>query len=870
MNGQLFTDSVQDLLNQAASIANHYDHASLKPIHTLGACLNNDFCLSFFNVFDIPVIQLQQLVEHELHSLPRAYGAQIAIDKSLQEFLQACKEEAESLGDQYISLEHLFLQWVTTKHLPASIRSFFAEYGLTKKEILKQMENIRRGRTADNENAENRYEILEKYCQNITAQARAGKLDPVIGRHEEIRRVIQILSRRTKNNPVLVGEPGVGKTAIVEGIAQRIINDDVPEGLRNKTIYSLDLGLLIAGAKYQGEFENRLKGLLKEIEESRENIILFIDELHMLIGAGASAGGGMDASNLLKPALARGALHCIGATTLAEYKKYIEKDAALERRFQKVFIEEPSVEDTISILRGLREKYELHHGIRIKDQALVDAAVLSNKYIPDRFLPDKAIDLIDEAASMVKMSIDSQPEEIDKLDRKIRQLEIEKLALKKETGSAIEVRLTDLEKELAELKEKHKTLYNQWQIQKAPLEKINKLKEEIEEAKVAYQAAERRDDYAKASEIKYGKLDALEKKLVTEQNKLKNIDTTLVKQEVDEHDIAMVLSRWTKIPVEKLTSSETQKLLSMETLLKNKVIGQDEALQKVAHAIQVHRAGLADPNKPIGSFLFLGPTGVGKTEVARTLADFLFNDPQKMIRIDMSEYMEKHSVARLIGAPPGYVGYEEGGQLTEQVRRHPYSVVLFDEIEKAHPDVFNIFLQILDEGKLTDGQGRTVSFKNCIIIMTSNIGSDLLLASTTIDDKVKSEIDKLLHVRFKPEFLNRIDAIIFFKALDLADVEKIASIQIKELEKKLAAKNIKATVTDKLIKTVAERGYSKEFGARPLKREIHNFIYVPVSHFLLQNPDIKTVKLDASNGVLEIFSEDVTVQKRAKKNKMEE
>ncbi len=864
MNGQFFTDSVEDLLNQSARIANHYNHESLKPIHTLGACLNNDFCLSFFNVFEIPIIQLQQLVEHELNSLPRAHGVQIAVDKSLQEFLQACKEEAEKLGDQYISLEHLFLQWVTTKHLPASIRSFFADYGLTKKEILKQMENIRRGRTTDNKNAENQYETLEKYCQNITAQAQAGKLDPVIGRHEEIRRVIQILSRRTKNNPVLIGEPGVGKTAIVEGIAQRIVNDDVPEGLRNKTIYSLDLGLLIAGAKYQGEFEDRLKSLLKEVEEGQENIILFIDELHMLIGAGAS-GGGMDASNLLKPALARGALHCIGATTLAEYKKYIEKDAALERRFQKVLIEEPSVEDTISILRGLREKYELHHGIRIKDQALVDAAVLSNKYIPDRFLPDKAIDLIDEAASMVKISIDSQPEEIDKLDRKIRQLEIEKLALKKETGSAIEVRLTDLEKELAELKEKHKTLYNRWQVQKAPLEKINKLKEEIDEAKVAYQAAERRDDYAKASEIKYGKLDKLEKKLADEQNKLKNIDTSLVKQEVDEHDIAIILSRWTKIPIEKLSLSETQKLLNMENLLKNRVIGQDEALQKVAHAIQVHRAGLADPNKPIGSFLFLGPTGVGKTEVARTLADFLFNDPQKMIRIDMSEYMEKHSVARLIGAPPGYVGHEEGGQLTEQVRRHPYSVVLFDEIEKAHSDVFNIFLQILDEGKLTDGQGRIVSFKNCIIIMTSNIGSDLLLANTTIDDTVKAEIDKLLHMRFKPEFLNRIDAIVFFKALDLADIEKIAIIQIKELEKKLAAKNIKTIITDTLIKTVAERGYSKEFGARPLKREIHNFIYVPVSQFLLENPDVKEIKLDASNGILEIFSEDVNARKTSKK-----
>ncbi len=796
MKGQ-FTDSVQDLINQAARIANQYHHESLKPVHLLAACLNNDFCVSFFNVFDIPIIQLQLLVEHELNAVPQVYGSELAINKSLQEFLQACKKEAESLGDQYISLEHLFLQWVTTKHLPASIRSFFAHYGLTKKEILKQMEEIRRGRTADNENVENRYEILDKYCQNITEQARAGDLDPVIGRHEEIRRVIQILSRRTKNNPVLVGEPGVGKTAIVEGVAQRIVNGDVPEGLRNTTIYSLDLGLLIAGAKYQGEFENRLKGLLKEVEESRQNIVLFIDELHMLVGAGASSSGGMDASNLLKPALARGTLHCIGATTLAEYKKYIEKDAALERRFQKVLVEEPTVEDTISILRGIREKYELHHGIRIKDQALVDAAVLSNKYITDRFLPDKAIDLIDEAASMVKMSIDSQPEEIDKLDRTIRQLEIERLALKKETGSGVEARLTTLEKELAELKEKHKTLYNQWQIQKAPLEKINKIKEEIDETKVAYQAAERRDDYEKASEIKYNKLDKLEKKLSAEQNKLNEVGGSLIKQEVDEHDIAAVLSRWTKIPVEKLTASETKKLLNMETLLKNRVIGQNEAIKKVAHAIQIHRAGLADVNRPIGSFLFLGPTGVGKTEVARTLADFLFNDPHRMIRIDMSEYMEKHSVARLIGAPPGYVGYEEGGQLTEKVRRHPYSVVLFDEIEKAHPDVFNIFLQILDEGKLTDGQGRTVSFKNCIIIMTSNIGSSLLIANATINDRVKAEIEKQLHMRFKPEFLNRIDAIVFFKALDFADVEKIAVIQIKELEKKLAEKNIHTGLTHK-------------------------------------------------------------------------
>lgn len=858
MNNQLLTTSVQDLINQSAAIAHRYHHATLKPLHTLSACLNNEFCLSFFSLFEIPLAKLKQIIDHELASLPQVHGEQLAIDKSLHQFLQHCKDEADALGDHYISLEHLFLQWISTDHLPAPIRSFFATYGLTKKEVLKHMTQVRDGKHADNENAENRYQTLNQYCQNITAMARAGKIDPVIGRHEEIRRVIQILSRRTKNNPVLIGNPGVGKTAIVEGIAQRIVNDDVPEGLKNKTIYSLDLGLLIAGAKYQGEFENRLKGLLKEIEENQENIILFIDELHMLIGAGAS-GGGMDASNLLKPALARGTLHCIGATTLAEYKKYIEKDAALERRFQQVLIEEPSVEDSISILRGLREKYELHHGIRIKDQAIVDAVQLSNKYIPDRFLPDKAIDLIDEAASMVKMSIDSQPEEIDRLDRKVRQLEIERLALKKETGGAVETRLNDLEKELAELKERHKTLFNQWQIQKAPLEKVNKIKEEIDEANIAYQKAEREGNYSKASEIKYGKLTNLEKTLAQEQEKIKNLETTLVKQEVDEHDIATVLARWTKIPVEKLQSSETEKLLNMETLLQNRVIGQDEALQKVAHAIQVHRAGLADAHKPIGSFLFLGPTGVGKTEVARTLADFLFNDPHKMLRIDMSEYMEKHSVARLIGAPPGYVGYEEGGQLTEQVRRHPYSVVLFDEIEKAHPDVFNIFLQILDEGKLTDGQGRQVSFKNCIIIMTSNIGSDLILAHETIDDQLKKEIDSLLHKKFKPEFLNRIDAIVFFKALSPEDVEKIAAIQLRDVQNRLALKNITLTFTDNVVKEIGQRGYSKEFGARPIKREVQQFITVPVSQFFLKNPEIKSIALDVRDGVLIIHSEGVSV-----------
>jgi len=852
MNNDMFTNASQDLINQSAVIANKLTNPSLLPLHTLAAGLENDFCTSFFNVLEVPVLELKKIVENELRTLPKVSGAQLSVDYSLQDFLKACKKEADLLGDSYISLEHFLLQWAQTNHLPQDVRDFFVKRGFTKDKVLKHMQVIRKGKVVDSKSAERQYQVLERYCQNMTQLAREGKLDPVIGRHEEIRRVIQILSRRTKNNPVLIGSPGVGKTAIVEGIAQRIVNNDVPESLKNKKIYALDLGLLIAGAKYQGEFEDRLKGLLKEVEEGDDDVILFIDELHMLVGAG-STGGGMDASNLLKPALARGTLHCIGATTLKEYKKYIEKDAALERRFQKVLVEEPTVEDAISILRGLKERYELHHGIRIKDQALVDAVVLSDKNIADRFLPDKAIDLVDEAAAMVKMSIDSQPEVIDKLDRKIRQLEIEKVALKKENGGAVKERLESLEKELAELKEEHNKLYNEWQMQKAPLEKISKIKEDIEKANIEYLQAEREGNYAKASEIKYGKIAKLEKGLSEQQSKLKNIKTTLVKLEVDEDDIATVLARWTKIPVEKLQSSESEKLLNMGKILREHVIGQDEAVEQVTQAIQMHRAGLSDPNKPIGSFLFLGPTGVGKTEVARTLADFLFNDPHKMIRIDMSEYMEKHSVARLIGAPPGYVGYEEGGQLTEQVRRHPYSVILFDEIEKAHPDVFNIFLQILDEGKLTDGQGRTVSFKNCIIIMTSNIGSDILLASTTIDDKVKGQIEKLLHKTFRPEFLNRIDAIVFFKALSQEDIQAIAYIKLKELKKRLAEKNITLHITENVTKEVAKRGYSKEFGARPIKREIQTFVAVPISQFLLKNPDVQELKVDVNRGRLLII-----------------
>jgi ATP-dependent Clp protease ATP-binding subunit ClpB len=848
MSFDQFTNASQELIQKAAAIAQQNHNPTLLPLHILAAALEQDFCKTFFTALNVPLAQLKTLINKEIARLPQVQGIQLSMDQSLQSFIDACSEQAKKLGDQYISLEHFMLGWAITQSIPSDISQFLKNNGFTPSSITAYMQLLRKGKNVNSKSAENQYEILEKYCINITKQAQEGKLDPVIGRHEEIRRVMQILSRRTKNNPVLIGEPGVGKTAIVEGIAQRIINNDVPESLKNKKIYALDLGLLIAGAKYQGEFEERLKGVLKAVEESNDQIILFIDELHMLVGAGSS-GGGMDASNLLKPALARGTLHCIGATTLKEYKKYIEKDAALERRFQKVLVEEPSVEDAISILRGLKERFELHHGIRIKDQALVDAVHLAAKNIPDRFLPDKAIDLVDEAAAMVKMSIDSQPEAIDKLERSIRQLEIEKVALAKEKEDAVaKKRLHDLEKELADLKEEHKLLLNRWKMEKAPLERLNKIKEDIEQANNKFHQYEREGDYAKASEIKYGKIAKLEQELSKEQEKLKELNPQLIKQQVDEHDIAHVLSRLTKIPVEKLQTSEAQKLLTMESYLQERVVGQNEAVAAVSHAIQMHRAGLTDPNRPIGSFLFLGPTGVGKTEVAKALADFLFDDEKKIIRIDMSEYMEKHAVARLIGAPPGYVGYEEGGQLTEQVRRQPYSVVLFDEIEKAHHDVFNVFLQILDEGHLTDSQGRTVSFKNCIIIMTSNIGSSILLEAKKIDDKVKESIATILHQTFKPEFLNRIDAIVYFHRLNEKIIENIAKIQIDQLKDRLHERHIKLTVSQEAIKELAQRGYSEEFGARPLKRTIQQYLMIPISQTLLKNPGLHEISVAIKDG----------------------
>ncbi len=850
-----YTTASQELLQKAVEIARHFRNSTLNPLHTLAAGIENEFCISFFSLCNLDLKSLAQLVTQELEKFPKLARAQsvdqMSIDGEMEKFLQLCEKEANALGDQFISLEHFLLAWTATPTLPASIRTFFKEARFDGSVIKNNMHVLRKGKQADNKNAENSYQALEKYTINVTKLAKQGKLDPVIGRHEEIRRVIQILSRRTKNNPVLIGEPGVGKTAIVEGIAQRIIHKDVPESLLHKEIFSLDLGLLIAGTKYQGEFEERIKLILKEIENSQDNSILFIDELHMLVGAGSS-GGGMDASNLLKPALARGHLHCIGATTLKEYKKYIEKDAALERRFQPVLVEEPLPDDAISILRGLKERYERHHGIKIKDQALVAAVNLAYKNIPDRFLPDKAIDLVDEAASMVRMSIDSQPEAIDHLNRRISQLEIEKVALTKEKDDNAQQRLQELQKELANLKEEHTKLLNQWKAERAPLEKINSLKLALDDAHYNYQVAERAGDFAKASEIKYGTITTLEKNLATEQKKLESLKSCLIKQEVDEQDIAKVLSRWTKIPAEKLQQSETEKLLTMEHYLQEHVIGQDEAVLKIAHAIQMHRAGLTDPNRPIGSFLFLGPTGVGKTEVAKTLAHFLFNDPRHMIRIDMSEYMEKHAVARLIGSPPGYVGYEEGGQLTEQVRRNPYSVVLFDEIEKAHSDVFNVFLQILDEGHLTDSQGRTVSFKNTIIIMTSNVGSSLILEADTITEKVKQSIEKELHALFRPEFLNRIDAIVFFNRLTEITIEKIAQIHSNQLVSRMRDRAIALQVDDAVIKRVAKEGYVKEFGARPLKRALQELVILPLSQFILRNPEAKTIHVSLKNDVVVI------------------